>query len=235
MPDSAEHCHESEKSHHDHGHSPRDGVRIDEQAEPGDRHEQQARDVGLDQVVVDLPREVDPQDDAGKGGLVIVGGVGALEDELRLKLVQGDVGVDVAALRHPGEVDLVRRVAEALVLDLTDLLVDGVSVEVHVAGDVVVDAGRVPHQAVGVDPEGGGLDLEGGIAEDFGLVNKDVGDPEGLDGLAVETDVVAVGTEIGANPLIVPEHPEGTFQGDELSLFIDLEDISQIQGNIYLK
>jgi hypothetical protein len=35
-------------------------------------------------------------------------------------------------------------VSEALVLDFAHLTVDRVSVEVHVAGHVVVDAGRVP-------------------------------------------------------------------------------------------
>ena len=43
---------------------------------------------------------------------------------------------------------LVGRVAEALVLDLAHLTVDGVPVEVHVAGHVVVDSSRVSNRNI---------------------------------------------------------------------------------------
>ena len=54
----------------------------------------------------------------------------------------------------------------------------GVSVELHLAGHVEVDSGRVADLGVLVHPDGGGTDKVGGDPQLLGLVDEDVGDPE---------------------------------------------------------
>ena len=94
-------------------------------------------------MVSDEPRQVQLHYDPRVGEVVVVGGVGVLEGHAEVELRQGDVRIDGAAAFEPGEGQLLGGVAEALVLDLAALLVHREEVEVHRAGDVVVEAGRV--------------------------------------------------------------------------------------------
>lgn len=97
-------------------------------------------------MVVDFAREVDSQDDTGVTLGVVVGGVGAFKDDVGVKLIQGNVGVHVGLFWNPLQVHLVRGVAEAFVLDLTDLFVDWILVKVHIAGDVIIYPGRISEE-----------------------------------------------------------------------------------------
>jgi hypothetical protein len=51
------------------------GLRGDEHGEPGDDDEQSGRDVGLEEVVLDLALQEDPQNHAGVLDVVVVGRV----------------------------------------------------------------------------------------------------------------------------------------------------------------
>ena len=143
MADATEHGHQGEQGHHDHGDSARHGVGINEHGQPSDNDKEGRRNVSLDQVIVDLSLQKNSEDDAGEAALVVVGGVVALKDDGLDKLVEGDVGVDHVML-DPLELDQVGGVTGTLVFDFAQLLVDRVSVKVHVAGNVIVDTGRIP-------------------------------------------------------------------------------------------
>jgi hypothetical protein len=56
------------------GHRPTwNGLRGDEHGEPGDDDEQSGRDIGLEEVVLDLALQEDPQNHAGVLDVVVVG------------------------------------------------------------------------------------------------------------------------------------------------------------------
>ena len=94
-------------------------------------------------MVADEPRQVQLHDDPRVGEVVVVGGVGVLEGHAEVELRQCDVGVDGAAALEPGEAELFRGVAKALVLDLAALLVHREEVKIHRTGHVIVDSENI--------------------------------------------------------------------------------------------
>ena len=83
-----------------------DGFAGDEEGEPGQDDEDDAGDVGLDDVIADLAAEGDLHDDARVGQVVVVGGVAVGEQHVHGELGQGDVGVHVAVVALPAELEL---------------------------------------------------------------------------------------------------------------------------------
>ena len=84
-----------------------------------------------------------------------------------------------------------------LKLDLTILLVYGELVEVHVAGDIIVNPRRVSDGAVVVHAQGGWLGVVGGDSQGLGLVNKHIWHPElgclaGVEGYVWTNQVFAI-------------------------------------------
>lgn len=85
--------------------------------------------------------------------------------------------------------------------------------------------------------------MESWVPQGFGLVNKDVRDPELVNVWPIDGDKLLAMSmfsmffifQSAVQPSIFPVHSNGGLQGDELSFLIDFEDVSQIQRDVDLK
>lgn len=126
-------------------------------------------------------------------------------------------------------------VAPRLEGDVAPLGVHGVLLEVHGAGHVVVDPGRVLEHGRVVDPQVGRQHLVGRLAQALDAVDVDVGEPDVPGHVGPEQDVVGgeVARDDHLQPGVRPRHTQRRLHRDQLGWLVHVQHVPEKERQEY--